>query len=221
MAKTAYAHLQELLLDRRARAVQAGGIGGLAVPNQVTCTRGGRRRPAAYSRGGVIRRWQTLLVAASAVLSSAPAAADSLFRLTEIAVEQEVSPQKPKHRVRWEGDYYVSDAGVTSTGWGNKGTKRAISFGLPHAGVTPQGSPYTSTYTRLTDGLIVRIEYESFTLERTIGQTDQRTCTDRVHVALKPGHALFEAHRLSNHEKMLESSFTYVLMKCEVPLLVG
>lgn len=156
-----------------------------------------------------------------ALLITAPALADNLFRISEVVVEQEISPRQASHTVRWEGDYYVSDRGVSLVGWGHKATKEPIPYDKPHAGVSTQGSAYTSSFSRLEDGLVVKIEYSSFTLERVIRQTGPRTCTDAVTLTLQPGHDLFEVHRISNHEPMLENSRKYVSAKCEVPPLLG
>ena len=156
-----------------------------------------------------------------ALLPVSHAQADTLFRLTEEIVEQEVQPREARHTGRWQGDYYVADDGVSVSGWGGKASQKPIPYDSAHHGTTPQGSAYTSIFHRLPDGLDVRIEYDSFVLERRIVQTGVRTCADQVTVTLKPGHTFFEVRRLSTHEPMLESSRVYRISRCEFPPLLG
>ena len=150
-----------------------------------------------------------------------PVQADTLFRLTETVSEQEVRPHVAKHVVRWQGDYYVADSGVSVSGWATKHASKLIPYDQPHAGTSIAGSPFTSTFHRVADGVDVRVEYESFVMERHIVQTGPQSCSEQVSLWLKPGHTLFEVHRTSNHELMFETTRTYTVTRCEFPPLTS
>lgn len=150
-----------------------------------------------------------------------PAIADTLFRLTEVVTEQEVKPRVATHVTRWQGDYFVSDQGVYVSGWTRKHAEAPIPYDQPHAGNDLAGSHYTSVFHRLPNGLDVHIEYDTFVLERHIVQTGMQTCTEQVSLWLKPGHALYEVHRTTNHELMFDSSRSYTATRCEFPPLTS
>ena len=150
-----------------------------------------------------------------------PACADTLFRVTEVVREHEVKPRTSTYVTRWQGDYYVADEGVTVTGWTRKPTGKPVPYDQPHHGHDSAGSDYTSFFHRLPDGLDVRVEYESFVMERHIVQTGPQTCTEQISLSLKPGHDFYEVRRTSNHEPMFESIRTYTVSKCEFPPLTS
>ena len=141
--------------------------------------------------------------------------------MTEVVAEEEVSPTRAHHRVRWQGDYYVSDSGVSVLGFGRKGGGKPIPFDQPRTATNEWGSTSTSTLRRIPDGIEVTIEYGTFVLTRTVRKTGEASCSDTVTAVLKPGHALYEVHRLRNHELMLETRRDYVLVRCEIPALTS
>lgn len=149
--------------------------------------------------------WKALLSACALLLLFEQAAADTLFRVTEVVREREVKPRVETHLTRWQGDSYVADDGVTVTGWTKRPTGKPVPYDQPHHGTDSAGAPYTSFFHRLADGLDVRLEYESFVMERHIVQTGPQTSTQQITLSLTPGHTLYEVRRNSNHEVMFET----------------
>ena len=154
-----------------------------------------------------------------AVAAPLHAAADTLFHISEVMVEQEVRPRVAEHRSRWLWDYYVGDSTVTVSGWKTPG--RPVPFDVTREVTGPTGLRYSAVFHRLQNGIDLVMEFDSFILERRIVQDGPQSCRVSTIATLKPGHDLFEKRRISNHEPIYLSTVTYTALSCTLPKLIG
>jgi hypothetical protein len=161
-----------------------------------------------------IQFWTTrllVIVAAAWIFAIAPARADVRITVNEEVLEKETAPNQQDHDSNY--NFTITLTGKNSAHYScSDGCNYDINLGQ----TIRHQNGNTTSYSVQNGVIVIRDNAESYSVVTIIKTNGSTSCSASTQTRLKPGHKFFERYRLSNHEKMYESSLRVNITSCSI-----